>query len=77
MQTNFTKIIRQNRRGFRMTEWQDYENITNKPENIKAIEVILSKEKPTKDTKGFIMTTDFHYEKCKDGSKLWVRFWEY
>lgn len=59
-----------------MIEWQDYENITNKPENIKAIEVILSKEKPTEDAKGFIMTTAFHYEKCKDDSKLWVRFWE-
>lgn len=57
-----------------MAEWQDYENITTQPKNIRMIEVILAKEKPSEDAKGFIMDTTFHYEKSDD-SKLWIRFW--
>ena len=59
-----------------MTEWQDYENITNQPENVKKVEVILAKEKPSENVRGFIMDTAFQYVKPDDGSKLWVRFWE-
>ena len=56
------------------TKWQDYENIEFIPENAAKVELILSKEKPAKSVKGFIMTTPFTYNKTIDGSKLWVRF---
>lgn len=59
-----------------MTEWQDYENITNQLENVKKVEVILAKEKPSENVRGLIMDTAFHYVKPDDGSKLWIRFWE-
>ena len=57
------------------TEWQDYESIINEPKNIKAIELVLSKEKPTEDSKGFVIDTPFQYIKPDDSSKLWIRFW--
>lgn len=56
------------------TEWQDFNNITNKPDDVTKIEVIIAKEKPTDEIKGFIMTTNFDY-RLQDDEKLWVRFW--
>ena len=56
------------------TEWQDYEMIEVIPENAVRVELILSKEKPVKSDRGFIMDTPFIYSKTADGSKLWVRF---
>lgn len=60
-----------------LNEWQDYENIKNEPDNIKAVELILSKNKPHKNSKGFITKNNFQYKKPKDGLKLWIRFWEF
>lgn len=56
------------------TKWQDYERIEFIPENAVKVELILSKEKPVKSAKGFIMDTPFTYNKTADGSKLWIRF---
>lgn len=56
-------------------DWQDYNDIVV-PENAdrRGVYVLLSKKKPSKNAKGFLMTTNFYFEDWHDGQKLWIKF---